>query len=76
MLLGGRGNGERWQSGLGVDGLQGRRHLARGRRGAPSARLAATCAASGRIANPPKQELKALARLAGTAEIKRTFPER
>jgi len=28
------------------------------------------------LANPPKQELKALARLAGTAQIKRTFPER
>ena len=35
MLLGGRGGGERWQPGLGVDGLQGCRHLARGRRANP-----------------------------------------
>jgi hypothetical protein len=35
MLLRGRGDGERWQPGLGVDGLQGHRHLARGRRAHP-----------------------------------------
>ncbi len=39
MLLGGRGDGERWQPGLGVDGLQGRRHLARGRRAHPRQRV-------------------------------------
>jgi hypothetical protein len=41
--------------------------------GVPRARVLA----SGRRRSwPSKQELKALARLAGTAEIKRTFPER
>lgn len=66
MLLRGRGDGERWQPGLGVDGLQGRRHLARGRRAHPRR-------------DPPQRvprpgELRI--RRAGTAEIKRTFPER